>query len=66
MIGALELDGRFARAGHAVAYLVVTLPVTLLGIPAVLLLILGAAPAGRSGARCTCSRTARCGGPPPT
>jgi signal transduction histidine kinase len=43
VIGALELDGRFARAGHAVAYLVVTLPVTLLGIPAVLLLIVGAA-----------------------
>ncbi len=43
MIGALELDGRFARAGHAVAYLVVTLPVTVLALPAVLVLILGAA-----------------------
>ena len=43
MIGALELDGRFARAGHAIAYLFVTLPVTLLALPAVLALILGAA-----------------------
>ena len=35
MIAALELDGRLTRAGHAVAYLVVTLPVTLLALPAV-------------------------------
>ena len=43
MIAALELDGRFARAGHAIAYLAVTLPVTLLALPAVAALILGAA-----------------------
>ena len=43
VIAALELDRRLVRAGHAVAYLVTTLPVTLLAIPAVVLLILGAA-----------------------
>ena len=43
MIAALELDGRLARAGHAIAYLFVTLPVTLLALPAVVALILGAA-----------------------
>ncbi len=43
MIAALELDGRLTRAGHAVAYLVVSLPVTLLAWPAVALLIVGAA-----------------------
>ena len=43
VIGALELDGRFTRAGHAIAYLFVTLPVTVLALPAVLALILGAA-----------------------
>ncbi len=43
MIASLELDRRLVRAGHAVAYLFTTLPVTLLAIPAVALLILGAA-----------------------
>ena len=43
MIAALELDGRFTRAGNAIAYLAVTLPVTLLALPAVAALILGAA-----------------------
>jgi signal transduction histidine kinase len=43
LIGSLELDGRFTRAGHAVAYLAVTLPVTLLALPAVAALTLGAA-----------------------
>ncbi|WP_053226277.1 sensor histidine kinase [Solirubrobacter soli] len=43
MIADLELDGRFARAGHAIAYLAVTLPVTLLALPAVAALTLGAA-----------------------
>ena len=43
MIAALELDRRLTRAGHAVAYLAATLPVTVLAIPAVLLLIVGAA-----------------------
>ena len=43
MIAALELDGRFSRAGRAIAYLAVTLPVTLLALPAVLALTLGAA-----------------------
>jgi len=43
LIAALELDGRFTRAGHAVAYLAVTLPVTILALPAVAALILGAA-----------------------
>ena len=43
MIAALELDRRLRRAGHAVAYLVQTLPVTLLALPAVALLVLGAA-----------------------
>ena len=43
VIASLELDRRLVRAGHAVAYLVTTLPVTLLAIPAVALLILGAA-----------------------
>jgi signal transduction histidine kinase len=43
VIAALELDRRLTRTGHAVAYLVVTLPVALLALPAVALLILGAA-----------------------
>jgi hypothetical protein len=43
VIAALELDGRFTRAGHAVAYLATTLPVTLLALPAVAALTLGAA-----------------------
>ncbi|MDA0160239.1 sensor domain-containing protein [Solirubrobacter ginsenosidimutans] len=43
MIAALELDDRFTRAGHAIAYLAVTLPVTLLALPAVAFLVLGAA-----------------------
>jgi signal transduction histidine kinase len=43
LIADLELDGRFARAGHAIAYLAVTLPVTLLALPAVAALTLGAA-----------------------
>jgi signal transduction histidine kinase len=37
------LSGRVRRAGHAVAYLVVSLPVTLLAWPAVALLVIGAA-----------------------
>jgi signal transduction histidine kinase len=43
VIAALELDRRLIRAGHALAYLIASLPVTLLAIPAVALLILGAA-----------------------
>ena len=43
MIATFELDGRFSRATHAVAYLVITLPITLLALPAVAALILGAA-----------------------
>jgi hypothetical protein len=43
VIAALELDRRITRAGHAVAYLVGTLPVALLAIPAVAALVLGAA-----------------------
>jgi signal transduction histidine kinase len=43
LIAALELDGRFERAGHAIAYLAVTLPVTILALPAVVALALGAA-----------------------
>ena len=43
MIATLELDHRLRRAGHAVAYLVVSLPVTLLAWPAVALLVIGAA-----------------------
>ncbi|MDA0179432.1 sensor domain-containing protein [Solirubrobacter phytolaccae] len=43
MIATFELDRRLARAGHAVAYLVVSLPVTLLAWPAVALLVIGAA-----------------------
>jgi signal transduction histidine kinase len=43
VIADLELDGRITRAGHAVAYLFVTLPVTLLALPAVAALTLGAA-----------------------
>jgi len=43
VIEALELDRRLTRAGHAVMYVLVTLPVTLLGVPAVLFLIAGAA-----------------------
>jgi signal transduction histidine kinase len=40
---ALELDVRLRRAGHAVAYLVVSLPVTLLAWPVVALVVIGAA-----------------------
>ncbi|MDA0167490.1 sensor domain-containing protein [Solirubrobacter taibaiensis] len=43
MIATLELDHRLRRAGHAVAYLIVSLPVTLLAWPAVALLVIGAA-----------------------
>ena len=43
MIAALGLERRLQRAGHAVAYLVATLPVTVLALPAVALLVLGAA-----------------------
>jgi signal transduction histidine kinase len=43
VIAALELDDRLRRAGHAVAYLAVSLPVTLLAWPAVALLVIGAA-----------------------
>jgi signal transduction histidine kinase len=43
MIALFELDGRLQRAGHAVAYLIATLPLTLLALPAVAALILGAA-----------------------
>ncbi len=43
MIEALELDRRLSRAGHAIAYLVVSLPVTLLAWPAVALVVIGAA-----------------------
>jgi signal transduction histidine kinase len=43
VIATLELDGRFTRARHAVAYLVATLPLTVLAIPAIIALILGAA-----------------------
>ncbi|MBE2319894.1 sensor domain-containing protein [Solirubrobacter sp. CPCC 204708] len=43
MIAALDLDDRIVRAGHAVAYLIVSLPVTLLAWPAVALLVIGAA-----------------------
>jgi signal transduction histidine kinase len=39
----LELDRRLHRAGHAVAYVITTLPVTVLALPAVALLVLGAA-----------------------
>jgi signal transduction histidine kinase len=39
----LALDARIDRAGHAVAYLFATLPVTLLALPAVAFLTLGAA-----------------------
>jgi signal transduction histidine kinase len=41
--GPFMFERRFTRAGHAVAYLVVTLPVTVLALPAVALLVLGAA-----------------------
>jgi signal transduction histidine kinase len=43
VIAELELERRLVRAGHAVAYLGQTLPVTLLALPAVLVLVLGAA-----------------------
>jgi signal transduction histidine kinase len=43
VIATLELDGRLHRASHAVAYLIATLPLTLLALPAVAALILGAA-----------------------
>jgi signal transduction histidine kinase len=43
VIATLELDGRFTRASHAIAYLLATLPLTLLALPAVAALILGAA-----------------------
>jgi len=43
VIAALDLDVRVSRAAHALAYLVVTLPVTLLALPAVAALIVGAA-----------------------
>jgi signal transduction histidine kinase len=43
VIAALALEDRFTRAGHAVAYLGTTLPVTLLALPAVAALTLGAA-----------------------
>ncbi|HET6547832.1 MAG TPA: histidine kinase, partial [Solirubrobacter sp.] len=43
MIAALGLERRLTRAGHAVTFMIVTLPVTLLAIPAVVLLVLGAA-----------------------
>jgi signal transduction histidine kinase len=43
LIAELELDGRFARAGNAIAYVAVTLPVTILALPAVAALTLGAA-----------------------
>jgi signal transduction histidine kinase len=43
VIATFELDGRFTRARHAVAYLAATLPITLLALPAVAALILGAA-----------------------
>jgi signal transduction histidine kinase len=43
LIAGLQLEGRFTRAGHAIAYVAVTLPVTLLALPAVAALTLGAA-----------------------
>jgi signal transduction histidine kinase len=43
VIATLELDGRLHRASHAVTYLIATLPLTLLALPAVAALILGAA-----------------------
>ncbi|HEX6020754.1 MAG TPA: sensor domain-containing protein [Solirubrobacter sp.] len=43
MIASLELERRLARAGHAVAYMFMTLPITVLAFPALALLILGAA-----------------------
>ena len=43
MIAALELDRRLRHAGQAVSYLIVSLPIALLAIPAVLLLLLAAA-----------------------
>jgi signal transduction histidine kinase len=43
VIAALELGRRLTRAGHAVAYLFTSLPVTLFALPAVVILVLGAA-----------------------
>ena len=43
MIKALELDRRLLHAGQAVSYLAATLPIAILAIPAVLLLLVGAA-----------------------
>ena len=69
MIAALELDHRLRRAGHAVAYLVVSLPVTLLAWPAVALLVIGAAlsvaghRAAARGRRGGCVPGARAAGP---
>jgi signal transduction histidine kinase len=43
VIGALELDRHVTRAGQAVAYLAISIPIALLAVPAVLAVILGAA-----------------------
>jgi two-component sensor histidine kinase len=43
VIAALELDRRLHHAGQAISYLAVSLPIAVLAIPAVLLLLLGAA-----------------------
>jgi signal transduction histidine kinase len=43
VIASLELDRRLHHAGQAISYLVVTVPLAILAIPAVLLLMLGTA-----------------------
>jgi signal transduction histidine kinase len=43
VIAALELDRRLERAAHAAAYLVVNVPIAILGLVSVLALVLGAA-----------------------
>ena len=43
MIAALDLDRRLERASHAAAYLVVNVPIAILGALSVLALVLGAA-----------------------
>jgi len=42
-MGSLELGRRLHQAGQAISYLAVTLPIAILAVPAVLLLVLGAA-----------------------
>jgi signal transduction histidine kinase len=43
VIAALELDRRFERAGHALAYLAINVPIAILGALAVVALVVGAA-----------------------